>query len=163
MDTEPINVAQTFLTDVDPSTVSKTEKLRVWKTTLHEKKAILNKLDSTILEEIPPEKIGDEINETSEFLQEIDRITVKIDIALEKMSNGSNPATQQHHTSLCERRENPTNQNERKTPPANGEPNNEQVSGQNTTSMFVNSHTAVLLQAAKANVCRPDNETTASN
>jgi hypothetical protein len=74
--------------------VSNTEKLRVWKTTLNEKKALLNKLDSTILEEIPPEKIGDEINETSEFLQEIDRITVKIDIALETMSSGSNPATQ---------------------------------------------------------------------
>ena len=54
---------------------------------LERKKTILNKLDSTILEEIPPKKIGDEINETSEFLQEIDRITVKIDIALEKTSN----------------------------------------------------------------------------
>jgi hypothetical protein len=92
--TKTINVVETFLTDFDPSTVSNTEKLRVWKTTLNEKKAILNKLDSTILEEIPPEKIGDEINETSEFLQEIDRITVKIDIALEKISNRSNPATQ---------------------------------------------------------------------
>lgn len=70
---------------------------------------------------------------------------------------------QRHHTFLCERRKNPTNHNERKTPPANGEPNNEQVSGQNTTSMFVNSHTAVLLQTAKAYVCRPDNETKASN
>jgi hypothetical protein len=29
--------------------------------------------------------------------------------------------------------------------------------------MFVNSHTAVLLQTAKAYVCRPDNETKASN
>ena len=81
---------QTFLTDFKPLTVSNTEKLRVWKTTL----TILNKLDSTMLEEIPPEKIGDEINETSEFLQEIDRVTVKIDITLEKISNASNPATQ---------------------------------------------------------------------
>ena len=92
MDT--IEAVQTFLTDFDPSTVSNTEKLRAWKTTLTEKKITLNKLDSTILEEKQPDRIADEINETSEFLQEIDRITAKIDIALEQISRSSEPATQ---------------------------------------------------------------------
>ena len=84
-----IEAVQTFLTDFDPSTVSNAEKLRAWKTTLTEKKITLNKLDSTILEEIQPDRIADEINETSKFLQEIDRITAKIDIALEQISRST--------------------------------------------------------------------------
>lgn len=48
--TKTIDVVQAFLAHFDPSIVSNTEKLRVWKTTLNEKKAILNKLDSTISE-----------------------------------------------------------------------------------------------------------------
>ena len=45
-------------------------------------------------------------------------------------------------------------------PPVNEDSNNDQASEQ-TTSMFVNSHTALLLQTAQAYVCRPDDETKA--
>ena len=67
---------------------------------------------------------------------------------------------QQHHTSMCEKKENPSNQNEKKIPPVNEDSNDHQASEQ-TTSMFANSHTAVLLQTAQAYVCRPDDETKA--
>ena len=91
-----VEAVQTFLTDFDASTVSNTEKLRARKTTLTEKKITLNKRDSTILEEMQPERsrIADEMNETSEFLQVIDRITPKIDIAHEQISRPSKSATQ---------------------------------------------------------------------
>ena len=66
-----IDAVQTFLTDFYPSTVSNTEKLRAWKMTqsLAEKKITLNKLDSTILEEIQPKKIADEIKETMQCIR----------------------------------------------------------------------------------------------
>ena len=67
---------------------------------------------------------------------------------------------QRHHTSLCEKKENPSNQNEKKIPPVNEDSNNDQAS-ERTTSMFVNSHTALLLQTAQAYVCRPDDKTKA--
>ena len=89
-----IEAVQTFLTDFDPVTVSNTKKLRAWKMTLTEKKITLNKLDSTISEEIQPDRIADKINKTSEFLQEIEQITAKIDIALEQISKSSERATQ---------------------------------------------------------------------
>ena len=66
-----IDAVQTFLTDFYPSTVPNTEKLRAWKMTqsLGEKKITLNKLDSTILEEIQPERIADEIKETMQCIR----------------------------------------------------------------------------------------------
>ena len=66
-----IDAVQTFLTDFYPSTVSNTEKLRAWKMTqsLAEKKITLNKLDSTILEEIQPKKIADEVKETMQCIR----------------------------------------------------------------------------------------------
>ena len=66
-----IDAVQTFLTDFYPSTVSNTEKLRAWKMTqsLAEKKITLNKLDSTILEEIQPKKIADKIKETMQCIR----------------------------------------------------------------------------------------------
>ena len=73
---------------------------------------------------------------------------------------------QRHHTSLCQNKENPLTQNEKKIPrrAENKEPNNDHASEQTTcTSMFVNSHIAVLLQTAQTYICRPDDETETRN
>ena len=66
-----IDAVQTLLTDFYPSTVSNIEKSRAWKMTqsLAEKRITLNKLDSTILEEIQPERIADEIKETMQCIR----------------------------------------------------------------------------------------------
>ena len=82
-----IEAVQTFLTDFDPSTVSNAKKLRAWKTTLTEKKITLNKLDSTILEEIQPDRIADEINKTSKFLQELIESLQKLTLHLSRFQD----------------------------------------------------------------------------
>ena len=82
-----IEAVQTFLTDFDPLTVSNAEKLRAWKTTLTEKKITLNKLDSTILEEIQPDRIADEINKTSKFLQELIESLQKLTLHLSRFQD----------------------------------------------------------------------------
>ena len=55
--------------------------------TLTEKKITLNKLDSTILEEIQPDRIADEINKTSKFLQELIESLQKLTLHLSRFQD----------------------------------------------------------------------------
>ena len=81
-----------FLKEFDTSLLSNTKKLKGWKLTLNEKKNTIMNLDEAVLNNIGPDKMDEEINEASEFSENINRVIAKIDVAMETIKKETTEA-----------------------------------------------------------------------
>ena len=141
-----------FLNEFDSALLSDTEKLRGWKLTLNEKKNTIVNLDETVL------NLVEILRKKGKCFNCLRSAHIARDCPSKSNCYKCN---QRHHTSLCDL----SKPNEaRKEPPPNG-PTKDPVPKHDasTSIMYVNSNTAVLLQTAKANVYRPDNDHEMSN